>query len=216
MASYTRIKICGFTTEAEARVAQEQGADAIGLVFYPSSPRAVSVETARKIVQAVGPFVTVTALFVDPTPAQVEEVLDAVGIHLLQFHGDESPEFCQQFQRPYIKALRVRTDESTHDKTQAAILQEARRYRDAQGILLDTYSHKAHGGTGEVFNWSAVPDSKEINWILAGGLNPENVATAIETVQPYGVDVSSGVERSRGIKDSEKIRQFIQAVRTAH
>lgn len=216
MASYTRIKICGFTTEAEAHVAQQQGADAIGLVFYPPSPRSVPVELARDIALAVGPFVTITALFVDPTPAQVDEVLRIVGIHLLQFHGDESPEFCQQFQRPYIKALRVRGGDAANDKTQAAILQEAKRYEHAQGILLDTYSHKAHGGTGEVFNWSAVPHSKEINWILAGGLNPENVATAIETVQPYGVDVSSGVERSRGVKDAEKIRQFIQSVRTAH
>lgn len=214
MASYTRVKICGFINEAEALVAQEQGADAIGLNFYPQSPRYVPVEQARDIALAVGPFVTVTALFVDPSPAEVDAALSKVDVHLLQFHGNESPEFCQQFQRPYIKALRVPADEPDTKKAQVAILQEARRYSDAQGILLDTYSPAAYGGTGERFNWAAVPDAADIRWILAGGLDPDNVAEAIAAVRPYAVDVSSGVERSRGVKDSEKIRQFIHSVRS--
>lgn len=215
MASYTRIKICGFTNEAEARLAQELGVDAIGLNFCPSSPRFVSLERARDITLAVGPFVTVTALFVNPGEAEVRRVLDEVGVHLLQFHGEESPEFCRQFHHPYIKVLRVAADEAEPARTQETILSEARRYSDAQGILLDTYSQKAHGGTGESFDWSVVPESTDIKWILAGGLNPDNVATAIERVRPYAVDVSSGVERIRGIKDAEKIRQFIQSVRAA-
>lgn len=213
MASYTRIKICGFTGEAEARAAQEQGADAIGLNFYPPSPRSVSAEQARDIALAVGPFVTVTALFVNPDPAEIERVLSKVDVHLLQFHGDESPEFCRQFQRPYIKALRIRAESDT-ESARAAILDEARRYSDAQGILLDTYSATDYGGTGEGFNWAAVPDADEIRWILAGGLNPDNVARAVATVRPYAVDVSSGVERTRGVKDPERIRQFIQSVRS--
>lgn len=214
MASYTRIKICGFTGEAEALAAQVQGADAIGLNFYPPSPRWVAAEQARDIALAVGPFVTVTALFVNPSPAEVDAVLSKVNVHLLQFHGDESPEFCQQFQRPYIKALRIPADQLHKDQARAAVLQEARRYSDAQGILLDTYSANAYGGTGERFNWDAVPDADDIRWILAGGLDADNVAEAITAVRPYAVDVSSGVESSRGVKDAEKIRQFIQSVRS--
>lgn len=222
MTSYTRTKICGLTAKGDAFAAAEYGADAIGLVFFKQSSRCVSPAAAREIAAAVGPFVTVVGLFVDAEPSYVREVLQAVPLQLLQFHGTESPEYCEQFQRPYIKALKVRptpeaeSEQSLIDSTREHILEQASRYKSSQGILLDTLSAKGQGGTGESFNWQCVPNTEGINWILAGGLNTDNVRKAVQIAQPYAVDVSSGVELSPGVKDPEKLRLFVDGVRAAN
>lgn len=199
--------------------AADHGADAIGLVFFAQSPRCVSPTAAREIAEAVGPFVTVVGLFVDAEPRYVEDILREVPIQLLQFHGSESPEYCQAFRRPYIKALKVKPvaeGESLVDDTRQQILHQAARYKSAQGILLDTLSAKGQGGTGESFNWQSVPNTDDFNWILAGGLDPDNVRKAVQTAQPYAVDVSSGVELSPGVKDPGKIRLFMEGVKAAN
>ncbi|MGQ9424714.1 phosphoribosylanthranilate isomerase [Gilvimarinus sp. F26214L] len=222
MPSYTRTKICGITAPSDALLAAEFGADAIGLVFYEKSSRCVSPEVAREIAFAAGPFITLVGLFVNAAPEEVKEVLQRVPLQLLQFHGNESPEYCEQFGRPYIKALKVAEldspypDEAALEHSRRQILEQARAYRNAQGILLDTLSAKGHGGTGESFNWQCVPRDEHINWILAGGLGPDNVGRAVQVARPYAVDVSSGVERSRGLKDAEKMRLFIQAAHAAN
>lgn len=199
----TRVKICGITRAVDALAVVASGADAIGLVFYEPSPRAVTIKMAKEIVKAVPAFVTVVALFVDPTAKQVRETLEEVRIDLLQFHGDEESDFCGQFQRPYIKAIRVR---QTSDVVASSV-----RFPDAVGLLLDSYKPGVPGGTGETFNWSLIPNSDK-TIILAGGLVPENIALAIEQVQPFAVDVSGGVEASKGIKDHGKINEFIKEV----
>lgn len=221
MASYTRSKICGLTSRGDALAAAESGADAIGLVFFATSSRCVSVATAREIAAAVGPFVTVVGLFVDAEPRYVREVLRAVPIQLLQFHGAETPEYCEAFERPYIKALKVKPvvdsqSEQALEDSRRHVLEQARRYGSARGILLDTLSAKGQGGTGESFNWQCVPNVDTINWILAGGLHPGNVRKAVRMVQPYAVDVSSGVELSPGVKDPGKVRLFVEGVKTAN
>lgn len=203
----TRIKICGITSIEDAHLAVEAGADAIGLVFYPPSPRAIQLETARQICDAMPAFVTKVALFVNPSTEMVKEVIETTQIDLLQFHGDESPEFCAQFSRPYIKAIRIQaeTDLQALDVT----------YAQAKGLLLDTYIKGVPGGTGETFNWSLLAPFKEAlkhKVILAGGLTPQNISKAIATVQPWAVDVSGGVEAQPGQKSAEKITQFINAV----
>jgi len=200
----TRIKICGITQPKDALAVVKAGADAIGLVFYEPSPRAVTLEMAQSIVKAVPAFVTVVALFVNPTTKQVRDVLNGVRIDLLQFHGDEESDFCGQFQRPYIKAIRVR---QTSDVVASSV-----RFPDAVGLLLDSYKPGVPGGTGETFDWSLIPASQSKPIILAGGLTPENIAVAIEQVQPFAVDVSGGVEREKGIKDHSKINKFISEV----
>ncbi|MDO6683460.1 MULTISPECIES: phosphoribosylanthranilate isomerase [unclassified Oceanobacter] len=204
----TRAKICGITRAADALAVVNAGADAIGLVFYPPSPRAVDITQAAAIVAMVPAFVTVTALFVNPTSEQVQSVLDVVRIDLIQFHGDEDDGFCQQFNRPYIKAVRVR---QASDMVEACV-----RFPGALSLLLDSYKPGVPGGTGETFDWSLVPDDLNKPIILAGGLSPDNVATAIRDVHPFAVDVSGGVEANgpgnKGIKDASKIQAFMNEV----
>lgn len=200
-----RSKICGITRIEDALSAVEAGADAIGLVFYAKSPRAVSVQQARAIIAALPPFVTTVGLFVDASRCELGEILDAVPLDLLQFHGDETPAACDGFHRPYIKALRVKPGDD--------IAVQVALYKNASGVLLDTYVPGIPGGTGEAFDWSLVPAQLSKPVILAGGLTAENVSQAITQVRPYAVDVSGGVESAKGIKDAAKINAFMQAVR---
>lgn len=185
------------------------GVDAIGLVFYPPSPRAVVIDNVAEMVRGISASVSVVALFVNPTASEVNRVVDSGYIDLLQFHGSESEEFCCSFDIPYIKAFRVGFD---------ADLQHAiKAYPSAELILLDSYNETALGGTGHVFDWERVPaisDSSLSKLVLAGGLSPDNIATAIAQARPYGVDVSTGVESSPGIKDRALIKKFIEGVRS--
>lgn len=191
----------------DALVAAHAGAQAIGLIFYSGSPRQVSHEIARRVVDALPAFVTTVALFVDARPAEVERVIGEVKPQLLQFHGDETPEFCESFGVPYIKAAKVRQG--------VDLLQYARHYRGAKGLLLDAFVEGSHGGTGSTFDWALIPDQLPLPLILAGGLHQDNVAEAIRRVHPWAVDVSSGVEAAKGIKDAAKISAFIRGVRNA-
>ena len=200
----TRVKICGITNVEDALAAVAYGADAIGLVFYSPSPRCVSISQAAKISQALPPFVSVVALFVNPSPTEVNMVLAAVHVDLLQFHGDEDEMNCLQYQLPYLKAIRVKSDTN--------LIQYAQNYSSAQALLLDTYSENAVGGTGEIFDWRIIPQHLPKPIILAGGLTAENVAKGIAQVKPYAVDVSGGVEVSKGMKDAKKIAKFMAAV----
>ncbi|MFT7186217.1 MAG: phosphoribosylanthranilate isomerase [Pseudohongiellaceae bacterium] len=199
-----RTKICGVTRVEDALCAANSGADAIGLVFYAPSPRNVSIEQAQKICAALPPFVTVVALFVDEQRKVIEQVCQALPIDLLQFHGGESEKDCLGFTVPYIKAIRVRSDSDV--RTAEA------EYKSAQAILVDTYKKGVAGGTGALFDWSLLPAEHNKPLILAGGLTPENIRKAIQTVQPYAVDISGGVELEKNIKDHEKISQFIKEV----
>ena len=202
--SVVRSKICGITRIEDALAAAEAGADAIGLVIYAKSPRAVSIQQARDIVAALPAFVTTVGLFVNASRGELNEILGAVALDLLQFHGDETPADCESFHRPYIKALRVQSGDDI------ALL--AAPYASARGILLDTFVSGVPGGTGAAFDWSLVPHDLSQPVILAGGLSADNVQAAIKQVRPYAVDVSGGVEASKGIKDAAKIRAFMQAV----
>ena len=186
--------------------AVNNGADALGLVFYEKSPRHVGLQQAAEIVQAVPPFVTVVGLFVNPSVEYVREVLAQVSLDVLQFHGEEPSEFCGQFGRPYLKAVRV--------KAGVDLVQYAARYAGAQGLLLDAFIEGTHGGTGESFDWGLIPHDLTLPVILSGGLNSGNVAAAIKQVRPYAVDVSSGVEAAKGIKDAAKIVAFIKEVKS--
>ncbi len=203
----TRVKICGITRIEDALAAARAGADAIGLVFEPKSPRCVKPDQALSIVRALPPFVTVVGLFVNAAPDTVETILGRVPLDLLQFHGDETPEQCRRYHRPYIKAI--------HMRPEVNLPEQARRYTDAEGLLLDTAAAHVAGGSGEAFDWSLVPSGLDKPVILAGGLTPENVAEAVRKVRPFAVDVSSGVEQAKGIKDAAKISAFIEAVRNA-
>jgi phosphoribosylanthranilate isomerase len=203
----TRVKICGITRPEDALAAAHAGADAIGLVFYAKSPRNVALDQAASIARALPPFVTSVALFVNPQAEEVTAVLQRVRPDVLQFHGEEAPEFCRSFGVPYLKAVRVRQETD--------LLQSAALYSDAQGLLLDAWSEAAHGGTGERFDWELIPADLPKLPILAGGLTPANVRVAIETVQPWAVDVSSGVETAKGIKDAALIAAFMKEVRNA-
>ncbi|WP_027853661.1 phosphoribosylanthranilate isomerase [Marinobacterium litorale] len=200
----TRVKICGISRLEDAQVAVEAGADAIGFVFYEASPRAVTPEQARDIIARLPAFVTTTGLFVNPEPELVEHALTA-GIDLIQFHGDEQAGFCESFGRPWIKALRM--------KEGVDIAGLAAQYALGRGILLDAYRPGVPGGTGETFDWERIPAHMRSKIILAGGLTPDNVAQAVKQVQPYAVDVSGGVEQSKGIKDAECISAFMSGVR---
>jgi phosphoribosylanthranilate isomerase len=206
----TRVKICGITRPADALAAAQAGADAIGFVFYPPSPRFLSVERALEIRDALPPFVQTVALFVNPDAAQVAQVLGRLRPAALQFHGDETPQFCAQFGVPWIKAARVRSGVST----KVDLLEYLRPFSGAMAWLLDSYV-EAYGGVGESFDWSLVPAERERPLILSGGLERANVAEAIRRVRPWGVDVSSGVESAKGIKDAGRIAAFIQEVRNA-
>ena len=203
----TRVKICGITRAEDALEAVRQGADAIGLVFYTNSPRNVTLAQAAEIVSKVPAFVTVVGLFVDAEPAFIQEVLSSVKLDLLQFHGDETPSACRQYSRPYMKAIRV--------KNGTNLVQYAADYADAKALLLDAFAEGVPGGTGLVFDWSLIPQSLSLPIVLAGGLNAENVGLAIEQVRPYAVDVSGGVEASKGIKDAAKIAAFMRGVSNA-
>lgn len=203
----TRVKICGITRVEDALEAINQGADAIGLVFYAKSPRNVSATQAAEIVSSIPAFVTVVGLFVDAEPAFIQEVLSVVNLDLLQFHGDETPSACRQYSRPYMKAIRV--------KSGTNLVQYAADYADAKAILLDAFAEGVPGGTGLVFDWSLIPQNLPLPIVLAGGLNAENVGLAIEQVRPYAVDVSGGVEASKGIKDVAKIAAFMRGVSNA-
>ena len=200
-----RVKICGITRVEDALAAAAAGADAIGLVFYAKSPRAVDIEQARAILAALPPFVTSVGLFVDAERSELERILASVPLDLLQFHGDESVQQCEAFGRPYIKALRVKAGDD--------IAAQVARYPSAQGILLDAYVEGVPGGTGEAFDWSLIPQTLSKPLILAGGLRPDNVAEAVSRVRPYAVDVSGWVEASKGVKDVEKVGAFIRAAR---
>lgn len=200
-----RIKICGITRVEDALAAAQAGADAIGLVFHAASPRAVSVEQARVIAQAMPPFVTVVGLFVDAPEADIRAVLDQVPLDLLQFHGDEPDSFCQRFARPYLKAVRVRPGDDLNAL--------AANWPGASGILLDSYKPGVPGGTGETFDWSMIPSQRSWMLVLAGGLQADNVRQAIDMTAPWAVDVSGGVEAAKGIKDVDKINAFIHEVK---
>ncbi len=203
----TRVKICGITRRQDALAAVEYGADAIGLVFYPDSPRFVSTATACEIASSVPPFVTVTGLFVNAAEDAVNEVLASVPLGLLQFHGQETNGECNHFGLPFIKSVPMRPGFDS-----VAMMES---YPDAAGFLLDAWQPDTHGGGGKVFDWDAVPGYARKPMILAGGLTPENVAAAIHAVGPYAVDVSSGVESSRGIKSAERINAFMQGVHSS-
>jgi phosphoribosylanthranilate isomerase len=204
----TRIKICGITRTQDARAAAQAGADAIGLVFYPPSPRYLSTERAAEIRDALPPFVQTVALFVNPDAPQVAQVLQRVRPAMLQFHGEETPEFCAQFGMPFVKACRVRPGVDA--------LEYLRPYSRAAAWLFDSHVPE-YGGIGESFDWSLLPAAGRLerSVILSGGLSRENVAEAIRRVRPWGVDVSSGVESAKGVKDGAKIAAFIAEVRNA-
>jgi phosphoribosylanthranilate isomerase len=200
-----RVKICGITRVEDALVAVQHGADAIGFVFWRQSTRFISPAHAREIVLRLPPFVNVVGVYVDPSPEWVEETSITAGLSLLQFHGKETPEFCNQFKLPYIKALRVRREMN--------LLQYAELYQNAKGLLLDAYTAGMPGGTGQVFDWSLIPTDFPLPLVLSGGLNSDNVVNAIRQVRPWAVDVSSGVEAGKGIKDVNKISAFMQGVK---
>ena len=203
----TRVKICGITRIEDALAAAQAGADALGFVFDPKSPRHVSPDQAHALARALPPFVTVVGLFVNAAPDSIEAVLSRVPLDLIQFHGNETPEQCRRYHRSYIKAIHMQTDVNLHEK--------ARLYHDAAGLLFDTFVADKAGGSGQIFDWSRIPSDLGKPVILAGGLTPENVGEAIGTAHPYAVDVSSGVEQAKGIKDAKKISAFIDAVRSA-
>jgi phosphoribosylanthranilate isomerase len=202
----TRVKICGITRADDLRAAADAGADAFGLVFYPPSPRFLTLERARELNRSAPPFLTSVALFVNAGAEEIQQVLDEVQPQVLQFHGEEPPEFCRSFGVPYIKACRV--------KAGVDLLEYWRPFSDACGWLADAWVEE-YGGAGTGFDWSLVPALREKPLVLSGGLAPGNVGDAIRRVQPWGVDVSSGVESAKGIKDAAKIAAFIAEVRNA-
>jgi phosphoribosylanthranilate isomerase len=199
-----RVKICGITRVEDALSAVEQGADAIGLVFYDQSPRNVSIKQAVEIANYIPAFVSVVGLFVNAEPSFINEVISNAKIDLLQFHGDETPEECASYSLPFIKAIRV--------KSNTNLVQYAKEYSAAKALLLDAYTEGVAGGTGRVFDWSLIPKQLAKPIILAGGLKADNVAEAIQQVMPYAVDVSGGVEISKGVKDAAKIAAFMRQV----
>lgn len=203
----TAVKICGITRLEDALAAVRAGAHAIGLVFCRASPRCVAPAEAGAIIRALPPFITTVGLFVDAPAAEVSSTLAQAPVQLLQFHGAERPDYCRQFRRPYVKAVRMRPG--------VDLLQYARDYHDAKALLLDAYVEGLHGGSGVAFDWSLVPDELPLPLILSGGLTAENVGDAVRRVRPCAVDVSSGVESAKGIKDAAKIAAFIAGVRNA-
>ncbi len=200
----TRVKICGITRHEDALEAARLGADAIGLVFYAPSPRAVSIAQAQDIVRGLPAFVTVVGLFVNATADEIRAVLTQVRLDTLQFHGDETPEQCRAYARPYIKAVSMRVG--------VDLRACARDYADSAALLLDTHDERTPGGTGQTFDWSRIPGGLDKALILAGGLTPDNVAQAVRQVRPYAVDVSGGVETAKGIKSHQQMARFINEV----
>ncbi|WJF91731.1 phosphoribosylanthranilate isomerase [Paraburkholderia bonniea] len=211
----TRIKLCGLSKPADVACAAELGADAIGLVFYPPSPRALSVAQALELVREVPPFIALVGLFVNAAPAWIREVTAAIPLNVLQFHGDETPEQCaslaHQAGLPWLRALRVAAD-----TRQADLLESALNYSAASGLLFDTHV-EGYGGGGKVFDWSLIPAELAPRAVLSGGLNAQNVSEAIHRVRPYAVDVSSGIELAgaKGVKDHARMAAFVRAVRAA-
>ncbi len=201
----TAVKICGVTRIEDALCAAHQGAHAIGLVFYKPSPRYIDPDAAANIVRALPPFVTPVALFVDAAAEEVSLVTKRVGAQLIQFHGAETPAFCRQFDLPWLKAVQVRAG--------VDLLQYARDFQGARALLLDAFHEGLHGGTGATFDWALIPPTLPLPIVLSGGLTPDNVTEAVRRVQPWAVDVSSGVEAGKGIKDAAKIAAFISGVR---
>jgi len=200
----TRVKICGITRFEDALAAIKAGADALGFVFYPPSPRDIDVAQARRIVAQLPPFVTTVALFVNADRDTIAEVVQQVKIDLLQFHGNECPDYCAAHGRPWIKAIRMKDD--------VDLLKASKDYHQASALLLDAYKPGVPGGTGDSFDWERIPEKLAQRIVLAGGLTPENVAEAVRRVHPYAVDVSGGVEAVKGIKDQQKIKQFMRGV----
>jgi len=200
----TRIKVCGITNLSDALSIAEQGADSIGLVFHPKSPRFVGLDVARKIRDAMPPFVTITALFMDETEAWVSDVLSAINPDCLQFHGEESEPDCVRWNQPYIKSISM--------GSAVDVEAYAEQYLSAQGFLFDSNAAGRQGGSGDTFDWSKIPSTFDRPLVLAGGLNPTNVAGAVSQVRPWGVDVSSGVEISKGVKDLSLVNQFFLEV----
>lgn len=203
----TRIKICGITRPEDGVTAAYAGADAIGLVFYAKSPRAVDIPAALAITRELPPLISKVALFVDASESEIRAVMEQVPIDLIQFHGDECSVDCGNYGRPYIKAISMREG--------VDVAAYARTYKDAAGLLLDTYHAAVKGGSGEAFNWQQFPSDVGVPLFLAGGLDADNVYDAIQQTRPYAVDVSSGVEREKGIKDAAKIARFIAEVQRA-
>ena len=201
----TRTKICGIRDPEHARVAAQAGADAIGLVFYRPSPRFVDPAQARAVAAALPPFVSAVALFVNEEAAVIRQVLHEVPVDLLQFHGDEPPDFCARFGKPFVRAVRMERG--------VDLLEYARRFSAARALLLDAHVPGQPGGTGSTFDWAAIPEDLPIPLILSGGLDADNVGPAMRAVRPWAVDVSSGVEAARGEKDPRKIVEFIEKVR---
>jgi phosphoribosylanthranilate isomerase len=198
-----KIKICGMTQLKDAVFAAEQGADAVGFIFYKKSPRSVTMKTAREIISQLPPFVDTVGVFVNETADRVNKIAEYCGLDLVQLHGEESPAFCRKIQRRVIKAFRVKDLQS---------IKQLEKY-PVSGFLLDTFSDDLHGGTGKVFDWNLAHPAKKVGpVILAGGLTPRNIRQAISQVRPYGVDVCSGVEKSPGIKDPEKVRAFLKNI----
>jgi phosphoribosylanthranilate isomerase len=213
----TRIKICGLTREEDVAAAVAAGADALGFVFYPKSPRYVTPQRAGELLSKVPPFVSTVGLFVNATLEEVSSTLLAAPVSQLQFHGDETPELCaalaQAVQRPFLRVFRMKPDTSPGE-----LLEYEQLYRSASplfsGLLLDTFVD-AYGGAGKVFDWSLIPSELAPRVVLSGGLSIHNATGAVERVRPYAVDISSGVEAEKGIKDARKITAFIEAVRAA-
>jgi phosphoribosylanthranilate isomerase len=203
----TRVKICGITSVADGLAAARAGADAIGLIFHPPSPRLVTLGRAAEIAAGLPPFVARVAVFVNPSPEHVAEVVAACRPGLLQFHGEETPMFCRSFGIPYLRAVRVRSG--------VDLLESLAAYEDAAGWLLDAYRDDLYGGTGEAFDWNLIPQRLARPVILSGGLDAQNVGEAVRRVRPWAVDVSSGVESAKGVKDERLIAAFIAGVRNA-
>ena len=200
----TRVKICGFTSPENALDAAALGVDAIGLVFYPPSPRNIDIAKAKQIVNVLPAFITSVALFVDADEQTIRQVLEQVPIDLIQFHGDEPAEACGIYGKPYIKAVRMQTD--------IDIVNIMATYEDAAGLLLDAYHPGVKGGSGSQFDWDLIPQTSQLPIILAGGLTPTNARQAVQSVRPYALDVSSGVEQSKGIKDVDLMSAFLTEV----
>lgn len=203
----TRVKICGITRAEDALAAIDAGADALGFVFYPKSPRAISIEQAANIMSILPPFVSKVGLFVNADTAEIRDVLASCPLDVLQFHGDESAAFCGSFAMPYMKALRMRDDLDLSAAVQS--------YSAASALLLDSYKPGLPGGTGESFDWQRIPSNLDIPVVLAGGLMPSNAGAAIAACHPYALDVSGGVELAPGIKCARKMTEFITAIRCA-
>ncbi|KTD11369.1 N-(5'-phosphoribosyl)anthranilate isomerase [Legionella jamestowniensis] len=195
--------MCGMTREQDIAYAAALGVDAVGLIFYPKSPRSVSVEQAKKLIQAVPAFLDIVAVMVNPDTSFVKVIVEELPVHYLQFHGDESPKFCTQFKKPYIKAIQAHSS--------AFINEKCSEYAEAVAILLDTPS-TSHGGTGKIFDWTIIPDTLRKPIILAGGLTAKNIEMITNKKSLYAVDVCSGVESSPGVKDHDKMKQFVNAL----